>query len=105
MLVVGGDYPMALAVKANRDLTLRIEEARSTPPSQGLRMLTQGASNQPRRRRGRVLPLGGSRHLLGRAGLLGPCIRVKGAQDLPDDPFGVKVQLVTLVDRRAVLDE
>ena len=42
MLVVGGDYPMALAVKANRDLTLRIEEARSTPPSQGLRMLTQG---------------------------------------------------------------
>ena len=32
MLIIDGDYPMALAVRANRDLTLSIEEARNAQP-------------------------------------------------------------------------
>ena len=32
MLIIDGDYPMALAVRANRDLTLPIDEARNAPP-------------------------------------------------------------------------
>ena len=32
MLIIDGDYPMALAVQANRDLTLSIEEARNAQP-------------------------------------------------------------------------
>ena len=32
MLIIDGDYPMALAVQANRDLTMSIEEARNAPP-------------------------------------------------------------------------
>ena len=35
MLIIDGDYPMALAVQANRDLALSIEEARNAPPLRG----------------------------------------------------------------------
>ncbi len=35
MLIIDGDYPMALAVQANRDLTLPIVEARNAPPLDG----------------------------------------------------------------------
>jgi hypothetical protein len=35
MLVIDGDYPMALAVKMNRDLTLPIDQVRSAPELPG----------------------------------------------------------------------
>ena len=35
MLIIDGDYPMALAVQADRDLTLPTSEARNAPPLDG----------------------------------------------------------------------
>ena len=32
MLIIDGDYPVALAVRANRDLKLPIDEARNAQP-------------------------------------------------------------------------
>ena len=35
MLIIDGDYPMALAVRMNRDLTLPIDQVRSAPALPG----------------------------------------------------------------------
>jgi membrane dipeptidase len=57
MLVIDGDYPMALAVKMNRDLTLPIDQVRSAPELPGgrpNRADDQTMASLPEMRRGGV---------------------------------------------------
>jgi len=57
MLVIDGDYPMALAVKLNRDLTLPIDQVRSAPELPGARSNrddSETMSSLPEMRRGGV---------------------------------------------------
>lgn len=57
MLVIDGDYPMALAVKLNRDLTLPIDQVRSAPElpgAQSNRADSETMSSLPEMRRGGV---------------------------------------------------
>ncbi len=57
MLIFDGDYPMALAVAYNRDLTRPISEVRSAPPVQGPQRTgndSQTMASLPEMRKGRV---------------------------------------------------
>lgn len=57
MLVIDGDYPMALAVKMNRDLTLPLDQVRSAPELPGgrpNRADDQTMASLPEMRRGGV---------------------------------------------------
>ena len=46
MLIIDGDYPMALAVRANRDLTLPIDEVRNAAPEDITQFSTPAASSR-----------------------------------------------------------
>ena len=45
MLIINGDHPMALAVEANRDLTMPIDAARNAAPEDITQFSTPAASS------------------------------------------------------------